>query len=297
MSKLTVFTGAGASNGCGQVTPISPPLGRDLYSALEKYEPSFMSDVNMSVSRENLDNFEKKMHEIWNSGKINCVILNAVIASYFSQFRPIVHDNMYIYLIQLIRRKGVDCVYSTLNYDCLMELAAANENMIINYLPDQEPVGQFTILKLHGSCNFTFNGLTGPLGGMWVPSKDNVMDGGVNFIDPLDVPSILSNRPLGPCMSFYMKDKPTPVGRSFINSIQKSWQQRVLSSEKLLIIGVNPNEEDGHIWDCIAKSTVRIGYVGRKSGFERLQKIVKKDRAEHLATDFQSSISAISQFV
>jgi hypothetical protein len=141
--------------------------------------------------------------------------------------------------------------------------------------------------------------MIGPLGGLSVPPRDNVIDPpSVEIIPPYsDVSQVLQNRPLGPCMSFYMKNKPTPVGKTIINKLQKDWYRQLLLSDKILLIGINPNFEDKHIWDPIIESHAVIGYVGRKTGYTRLMEKMGQTKVCHISESFENSMPAIDDFL
>ena len=297
MTGITIFTGAGASYSSGYTTPYNSPLGRSLYSELEKYAPQLMSQISAIVGTENTTNFEMKMHEIWKSRRINGIVLNAMVASYFSRFRPGSFGNYYVELFRNLNLENVDYVYSTLNYDCLAELAASSVGMTINYNLDLMPSSQFDVLKLHGSCNFLLKGITGQLGSISTSVGGGIIDGSIEVVQPAQVSTLIQNRPAGPCISFYMKNKPTAVGTKTIQAIQKKWKEIIQYSDTLVIIGANVNKEDKHIWEPISNSKANIGFVGSSNAFTILQSLNSNINATHLSTDFSSSITSIIQFV
>lgn len=169
--------------------------------------------------------------------------------------------------------------------------------MKVNYNLTTIPTNQFDVLKLHGSCNFLFSGITGSLGGLSMGIGNGMLDGPIEIVQPSQVSTLVQNRPAGPCMSFYMKDKPTPVGASTIKQIQQTWEKQILHSDKLIIIGANVNKDDKHVWEPISKTKAKIGFVGSNSGFTNLRSLNSAMDVTHLSTDFGSSISVISQFI
>lgn len=297
MTKITLLSGAGASYGCGSTFPNTPPLGRDLYSELELYAPPLMTQISNVVGDKNKDDFEAKMHEIWDSKKINGILLNAMIASFFSRFKPAPFGNSFVDLFRGLNEANIDFVYSTLNYDCIAELAASSVGMTVNYKIDSMPSDQFDVLKLHGSCNFLLKGITGRLGSMSTSVGGGMLDGTIETVQPAQVPTLIQNRPAGPCISFYMKNKPTAVGTKTIQAIQKKWKEIILDSDKIVIIGANVNKDDGHIWDPISESTSEIGFVGSSNALGTLQSLNSKINLTHLSSDFNSSIAEIIKFV
>lgn len=294
--KITILTGAGASFGCGNTSPYNPPLGRDLYVELEKHAPQIMSQLSNVIGRDGIENFEEKMHQAWQSNKVNGIIINAAIASYFSRFNPGV-GNAFVSLFKDLDFEKIDYVYSTLNYDCLAELAATKIGLQTNYVPKNMPTKQFDVLKLHGSCNFLFKGITGKLGMMKVGMKGGTLDGTVEPVQPSLVSTLIQNRPAGPCMSYYMKNKPTSVGPSTIREIQNKWKEVISKSDKLVIIGTNVNTDDSHIWEPITGTRAKIGFVGSPNAFSVLESLGSDIDATHLSSDFDASISDIVNFV
>jgi len=297
MTELTILTGAGASFGCNYVEPYSPPLGRDLYEELENYAPDIMSQINKIIGRNNITDFEAKMHEIWN-GHINLVIFNSMLAVYFSRFIPSHTSNTFVKLLNVVNDSNTNFIYSTLNYDCIAEYAAVAIGLKINYKHENYQSGEFNVLKLHGSCNFVMSGMTGPLGGMTMPSQSGVLEGPMSAIwPPKNMQTEIQKFPAGPIMAFYMKNKPAQVNSKTLEKIQEVWRNKILTSNKLLLIGVNPNPEDVHIWNSIKKTKAKIGFVGSDNGFDKLKKMNLHKKPMQLATDFNSSIDEIDNFL
>jgi len=298
MTKITFLTGAGASFASGSVIPFSPPLGANLYESLENVAPSIMNQITQIVGSKNKDNFEKKMYEMWKSNKLNGFAINRFFARYFSQFSPL-NDNLYIDLAQIIQNNdSVDWLYSTLNYDCLFELAASSIGIKINYDPGVKNNDSLDILKIHGSCNFINNAMTGPENSLSAGMAAGLIDGGgVEFVQPKLVSTILKQRPLGPVMAYYMQNKPTITNKSFLEKLQKEWKAQIKKSNKIILIGIKPNPQDTHIWNPIISSNAKIGYVGSASGFKALKKMNPKKSPVQIATSFETSISAIESFV
>ena len=297
LDKITLFTGAGASSGCGKVFPYNPPLGRNLYEDLEDKAATFMDKINEVIGRNNINDFEAKMDEIWKSKKINGFALNSILAEYFSRFSPST-DNRFIDLARIFQENpSLDFVYSTLNYDCIAELAASSIGLAVNYDIDKVNTNSFNTLKIHGSCNFINDAAQGK-GTISAGLLAGTVDGGaVRMVQPNQVVDYLRVRPLGPVMAFYMKNKPTQTNRSYLEKIQEAWQKRITESEKVVIIGANPNSEDMHVWESISNTKAKIGFVGRDSSLKNLKKIGTKKTILSLGESFESSMSEIENFI
>lgn len=293
--NITLFTGSGASFGSGSVLPYPPPLGYHLYNELEQFAPDIMSNITKIVGDENKFDFETKMHEIMESKKINASVLNAVIASYFARFRLGMFENYYVELFRNLLQENIRFVYSTLNYDCLAELAASEIGRTINYQTDNMPTDQFNILKLHGSCNFLLGGIRGKLGSITLGGGAGI-DAPIEIVQPNQVQQTVQNR-VGPCMSYYMKNKPTALGNKTIQTIQKKWREIINNSGIIVIIGTNVNREDSHIWEPISKTQADIAFVGDENSFLNLQSLNSKIDVTHIGTKFENSVLKITEFL
>jgi hypothetical protein len=60
----------------------------------------------------------------------------------------------------------------------------------------------------------------------------------------------IENSGFGPVMSVFMAGKPNPYGQGCINKQRKDFELALRSSTRVVIIGVNLNMEDKHLWDC-----------------------------------------------
>ena len=59
-----------------------------------------------------------------------------------------------------------------------------------------------------------------------------------------------------------MDSKPKQVSSDRIDDIQRRWTNQILSTERILIIGVRPYPADTHVWGPLSKTYARIGYIG-----------------------------------
>ncbi len=268
MKNLFLF-GAGASYGSNDVNPYSPPLGNDLFHKLNEFEPHhwgrFPSEI---VDLFNL-NFERGMGEIWDKYSTHTADLMQSLGRYFSNF-TVGSENLYYRLISSLKKTGKDkeCLFSTINYDCLIEDASIKNGYKIDYNPKFNQNSQaISILKLHGSCNF----ITAQLNASNIRfSKGIVFEGGIK---PIPFPSVRSyfsgNTSLPPVMSIYARNKPLQVSPNTIKQIQNVWQDYIQTVEQIFVIGLNPNIEDSHIWDFLTKTQAKIFYIGNEVDFDQ----------------------------
>ena len=78
-------------------------------------------------------------------------------ALYFARFRPGPSGtNLYVRLFRelALRRTVSKTIYSTLNYELVLELSAVDSKLRIGYGVDTVEEGVVAVWKLHGSCDF-----------------------------------------------------------------------------------------------------------------------------------------------
>ena len=155
MSRLLLF-GAGASFGSEDVSPYRPPLGAGLFDDLQKIYPGVWGALPAEKRQLFVPNFEPGMKELWDSGWHGTSVLMNCLADYFARFRPL-SGNVYLRLLDRMRSRGAlkGTWFSTLNYDCILEYAARNAALNVQYFsPNPTTSSEITVWKIHGSCNF-----------------------------------------------------------------------------------------------------------------------------------------------
>jgi hypothetical protein len=154
MGKGTVFLfGAGASFGAGGMDN-PPPLAGDLFSQLVKSYPKTWGQLPPESVRQ-FDNqgFERGIEAIYGVYEKMFVLLNRM-GRYFAGFKIDRFDeNLYCGLFQRFRPRfeSGEFLISTINYECLIELAAFHFFKSVTYYG---PPDGLRVLKVHGSCNF-----------------------------------------------------------------------------------------------------------------------------------------------
>lgn len=266
MTRLVLF-GAGASFGSGDVQPRTPPLGADLFTALQKLYPTWRSiPENAAVAFS--EDFEGGMHRVIEHYGFAIGPLMQEMAIFFSIFGiPQDGDNRYVNLLHSLAGQS-DIVWSTLNYDCLLESAASRLDRAIAYFNDpMRDDSTVPIWKLHGSCNFRVGNIKATRG-VKFSGTGVVFEGGIEPIQPSEVKNHYGgNTALYPAMALYAAGKPISMSPRVIQDAQGRWADHVNGSDKVLTIGVNPNPADIHVWDPIAMSPALVGFVGSEDSF------------------------------
>jgi len=295
MSILILF-GAGASNGAGSVYPNVPPLGKYLYRELEIEFPRSWGSIPESIKSKFNVNFEDGMNVLWNSGSHAIPILMQHMAIFFSKYQlSKARNDSYSIFLDNILRSEKEVRYSSLNYDCLFEIAASMAGKTINYFHETSASDSDLIIwKLHGSCNFL------PEGGITATRGVSFSSGvsfstGVRAANLGEVPSYcLGDTSLYPIMAVYAQGKPVQIATDIIKNIQSFWAKAVSSSEIVVIIGINPHPPDGHIWGPLAETNAKILYVGNNETFSAwVSEYRSKGESIYLGDRFSTSIRAI----
>lgn len=156
MSSIILF-GAGASYGAGCTFPKAPPLGSQLFPELSAEFPESWGALGQELSLRFSANFESGMTSLWESGSHSIPLLMQQMAVFFAHFRlsPLLGD-AYSRLIEALRlrdRAG-SITLSSLNYDCLLEIALGAAGYRARYFADRYGDNTIAVWKLHGSCNF-----------------------------------------------------------------------------------------------------------------------------------------------
>ncbi|MFW9889627.1 MAG: hypothetical protein ACFFER_15670 [Candidatus Thorarchaeota archaeon] len=295
--SVILFFGAGASYGAGSVYPKPPPLGAQLYNELRSRFPKTWGHFPQALHNEFAENFEKGMGVLWQSGSHASPVLMQDMAVYFSEFTlSISRDDCYSTLVDLLVSKGLieDCVFSTLNYDCLLEIALSMAKRRILYFNRKVVDSSDSIMwKLHGSCNFIPENIRATRGVSFGSSVTWNPD--LRAVNPPEVKAFCyGNTALYPALAIYAKDKPVQIAPGIIRHIQNWWAEAIAQSSQIVVVGVNPYPDDNHIWNPIATSSGRLLYVGNEKAFKRWSAEYRSSNESiHLGNRFNLCIERI----
>jgi len=300
VKNLFLF-GAGASHGCKGVNKVIP-LGNNLFNKLRSEFPKTWGNLSNSLRSIFESNFEYGMGKVWDDLNYNENIpyLMKDMAVYFSRFRVIkIKQNLYYCLFKEIQKANIlsETILSTINYDCLIELALESLNLRYSY-NNQDIIKSDTVnfFKIHGSCNYIPDSEV-----IKAKSKGVIYKPGTTFNPPLKYLSLnkveeycYSDTALYPAMAIYMRGKPIQIGYDTISRIQGNWQSKVKEAKKVFIIGIKPNLEDNHIWDYIHKKD-KIFFCGSRSNFREWQNKMNREDV-FLSNTFERLISNITKY-
>lgn len=254
-----VLLGAGASHGSEPSRAHkTPPLGNDLFSALvelggvaskipddikEVFEQGF--ELGMALFNERIDFQLQAFHR--------------ELSSYLADFVPSTDS----YYIQLLRHLiGRNVIFSSLNYDMMLEEAAAMLGRNVYYGIERIP-NAVRIIKPHGSINFwpdfppemfkncTFSGV------------GTALKAPVKPVDRLSAKHRCTvDTSFSPAISMYARGKKVSVCPDFVQNQQMLFSTACRRASRIIIVGVRVVADDSHIWDPILKSGSEVTYFG-----------------------------------
>ena len=221
------------------------------------------------------------MQVLWDKYSMNIALLMRHMTLYLAQFRPD-GSGKDLYTRFLEEMAGKDTVeevlFSTLNYECALELSASALGMQVNYGDSESGQNVVRIWKLHGSCNFLTSGVQAGSGIHF--GRGIVFNGQLSPVNPNDaIQYCLSGSGLYPAMALYMNAKPIQIGQDVIHALQQQWGEWVKQAKRVLIIGVRPYPEDEHIWGPLAACEGHIGYVGPESVFNEWKDLYRAGKS------------------
>jgi len=274
MPKVVVLFGAGASNDAGGMSN-PPPLGNALFTELSKEFPDTWGKLPTDLLHFFEQHFEDGMDELLKRiGTIdNLRNLLMDMTVFFGKFRiDNFEENLYWHLMRMYRKalESNQMVLATINYECLIELAALQFNKKISYWDENQG---FKILKVHGSCNFFKSGIRISGGNFIMRSQ---ILGSIYPVDPLLIQDEMKKVNFPAAMSLYSRKKDILVGPKQIQKICDEFQRDIEAANLVIVIGIKPNPSDEHIWNHIRDTEGRVILIGNE---EKCKGWIKDNRA------------------
>lgn len=293
--RYAFLTGAGASFGAGKLAPNPPPLGRDLYKELASRFPRSWGNLPWQYAGELRRDFELGMQQIWDKHLEWIQQLMIDMACYFSEFAPASDkSDCYSRLITTIAQGRLveRLAFATLNYECVLDVAASRAGVRIAYDASPPPKDNLMIWKLHGACNLL------PDAHVYNIRFDakSIFDGPVKAVD---LPAVrkryhVERLAIPPVMCVYMPGKPTQTASKLLTRVRQEWAEWVKEVDVVVIIGVRPYLMESYVWQPILDSQAEVWYVGgRDRDYHQLEHSLG-DRLKYLAPRFDEAIEQIT---
>lgn len=292
--KVVILFGAGASHLDGG--PGRPPLGdAGLFRELRSHYIDSWGLVPFELENEFGDNFEDGMEVVFEKGIGSLVELHKDMAVFFSRFT--VPNEPYHLLVDHYRTaiRSEEILLASLNYDCLLELAAGGCGLSTTYFQSSNGI---RFLKLHGSCNFIIDESMIKIGGKLTTGPRAHFESGIMAVHPSEVSGILSRSKFPPAMALYARGKPILTGSKQITELQKQYREAVSQTRAVLVIWAKPNPSDEHVWGPLKELDGTLAYIGNKAKYEEWMSIDRAGKdSVWLGNRFQDSLSSIFGFI
>lgn len=293
-----VVFGAGASFACTNVSP-RPPLGNDLYARLSAEPPFSLIDDQAKAAFQDRG-FEAGMAAVYESGGSGIVLqLQKQIAAYLLQLMPDGRPTLYDSILAALSHKRV--LWSSLNYDGLLESAAESQFGTFNYSPFPKK-REANILKLHGSANLASNSpikVSNIRFGM--PRGMGLVGGGIDVLDRQEALARWrdAGESIGPAMSVFVEGKDELVGRDQLELWRSMWAAQLARADSVVCIGTHIHAPDDHIWGVVAKAKGKIGFVSPERDLVAAwASTAGHRRIQHVADYFdEEAIGRVRRFV
>jgi len=193
------------------------------------------------------------------------------MALYFLSFDILLsaaNVNTYCQLAQLVEDQTLDrTLFSTLNYDCLLEIAFSSRQLSFNYFDD--PEGVAPIWKLHGSCNFRTASADKSHD---VGSGRTPLPGLIEHMQIADARELWlweSTDVFPPAMSIYLRDTYNQPAHPQLIELLQRWGNIVRSAQNVVVVGAQPYPKEDRIWGPLSDTPARVTYVGDPGAFNR----------------------------
>ena len=291
-----ILLGAGASFGSADVAPHAPPLGNGPHGLFARLHEkgglaSLLPDELKSAFK---SDFEKGMASYYEHADGNIMGFQRQLAEYLATFVP-GSKNLYRQMIERVGTKRA--VYSTLNYDLLLEQAAASLGLTSTY-SSAPHANSIRLLKPHGSSNFWPDIPIGMFRNLTV-KRSGVADV-VAPVRPLNREETLlrckQDDSFAPAIAMYAEGKQVKVCPDYVSNQQAQWIEVVKQAKRIFISGVRVHPSDAHIWGALGGSKASIFYFGLgadKSEFSAWKDKSNRRMAYFVEADFSNAVKTI----
>lgn len=257
--ETLVLLGAGASYGSEPEGGVNtPPLGKDLFFELCKLGgiASKLPAHMKSVFRQD---FEQGMAFFNERRNIDLQLFHRELSSYLADFVPSA-KSYYAELVKLFHGRNV--VFSSLNYDMMLEEAILAAGLHIRYRLMSEP-DCVRLLKPHGSINFWPDFPHEMFVNCTSTGSGSALSAPVRPIHRQDAKHRCGvDTSFSPAISMYAKGKKVSVCPDYVSEQQMMFAEACGRASKIMIVGVRVVPEDSHIWKPIADSCAEVVYFG-----------------------------------
>lgn len=275
MSSVILF-GAGASYGSNNRNV--PPIGDDLFFALQQFNPTGWGSLPSSITQEFQGDFENGMTKLSQTHSHAMPILQRAMAAFFFNFIP-TENNLYHILAKRIKESDWRGAIATLNYERLLEISLIYEGIQPVVGSEVKGKNQIELCFPHGCCHLFCEGIKASARGVSFSGVGVSFDGPIKIISNLQEHNYrINNDAVPPVMSYFEPQKNTSAGVSFVRGQRERWSQLISQSRVIAAIGIRVRERDSHIWNPLKETPAKIVYCGGSTGGQEFARWHKKYR-------------------
>lgn len=224
--KYIIIFGAGASFGSGEVNPRVPPMGNDLFSALQHLYPPTWGQITGGLASSFRSDFEKGMQELADTNSHAMPPLQRAMAAFFFNF-SIGADNLYLEIAERVLDTSWDGAFATLNYERLLEMALGQRGLVPFVGTSQGQSNSVEICMPHGCCHIFCEGVSGGASGISMGLGVTTTGTPVVISDPGQFNQRISQDAFPPTMSYFMPSKATTTCVNFIEQQRNRFAELV----------------------------------------------------------------------
>jgi hypothetical protein len=265
LSKHLLFLGAGASYGSEADTSIVPPLAKELFDELKKFEPNLWGKIPDKIADTFRADFEKGMLSLAAEMPHALTVTQRSMAAFFYRYAP-TPKGLYGRLADRIKRHNWTGAIATLNYERML-LLAMNGRGIATYCGGPNVETKVEICLPHGCCNLFCESVAGGAAAVSMAGMNVTTNGPVVAVGHPDAFwHRIQNDAFPPVMSYFEPTKFTTSGANFIEEQRRRLTTFITEANAIAIIGIQVREDDAHIWDALAATNADIYYCSGKRG-------------------------------
>jgi hypothetical protein len=298
VSSLFLF-GAGASYGSGPCIPGAPPLGNQLFAALQS-AGGVANSVSADLTQAFVVDFEAGMDRFWIEHNVKTTQLLRDMARFFAPYEPL-PGNCYCELMTILGGTRNKAIMVTTNYDLLIEHAVAKAGLLVTYEGSPAPERNIPVLKIHGSCNFLpklqprkISGISFDLS---CSDGGSALEAGVMPVrSAREVIDFCSREDsVAPALAMYSANKRVLYCARFIQAQREAWLSALKEVARIYVIGLRVHTVDEHIWAPLANARAPLHYVGREPDvFLEWARANSRSHAYAIASSFEDAIPRIA---
>lgn len=277
-NQCLLVLGAGASFGSDSTN--TPPLGKDLFYELTKFDPNGWGELDISTANQFVEDFEGGVISIGSDSSQHLLpVLQRSMAAFFFRYIPS-SQSLYLKLARKIKLNNWQGSIATFNYERMLQICLLHVGLQPNLNMGPSNSSMIEICMPHGCCNLFCEGVKASSSGVsFSPFGVETNGPVVSVSDFNEFNDRIKNDAFPPVMSYFEPKKRTTSGANFISGQRKRFAELCNQAKKIVVVGLKPRFHDIHIWNPLAETSAEIVYCGGGDSGEFLNWSKKSHRA------------------